>query len=775
MTRVSPSEQVVGNTGDRVSRAAAALSLLASWVLFFFPHLTSSGVPFYRDQLVTLLPVRAWVRQRLLAGELPEWFPHEALGLPLAGQLVTQTFHPLTWLLLPFEPAQGLKLAMLAAYGLALSGAYRLARTLAVNREAAVSAAIAFAFGGYALGQASNLVYTLAYGTAPWALVAAARLGRRPCARAVIPVAVSLSLVLLAGDVQGFGLCVALGLALLRGAPWRAWGLYAGGVLLALVLAAPEFLPSLVVSGESMRRAGAASERFGREWAFSAWRLPELLVGGYIPDGVRNVLARELLGEPRSGLWSTTLTMGAVALACLGAGLGATKRRQPLLLVALGVGGWLALGEAGGLWTLAARLAPPVGWFRYPEKYLALVWLAAVAPVAFGASALLERGRRAALPLGGGSILLLALALLAGRPALVAALLGAKSPVLGELPVAEAVAAAWEKGLLVAGLALLALAAGLAFSTRVPMLLAAVLFGELLVVNGHHFPLVDPVVLEEPNPFAEAAKAAARPDGAVLRSVNTAPVTISLGVTLDTHEAWVRATRRALVASTASRDGVAGFKPNLPLSPARLTRLQQRLREVPGALGRAGVCFATLGTGPGAPARPLAVDAEHGLLLAALPCEPRAAWVSAEPVEDLDEALAALSPGRGPTSWEGLEAARPLVDGHVRWLRDEPEWVELEVDAAEAGALLLRDQFFPGWTAEIDGGAARLYPVEAAMRGVLVPAGRHRVAFRYVAPRLRAGLSISGLTLLGFAVALVVGAMRDRRSLTGDVVAGADR
>jgi hypothetical protein len=774
MTAPGAAPTMPGTGPDALSRRGATLALGGAWLAFFLPHLVSGGVPFYRDQLVTLLPVRAWVRERLLAGELPEWFPHEALGMPLAGQLVSQTFHPLTWLLLPFEPATGLKLAMLVAWALGLAGAYRLARASPVPREAAVVAAVAFAFGGYALGQASNAVYALAHGTAPWALVVVQRLRRRQRVEELAMLALVFALVLLAGDVQGFGLCVGLGGALLWGAPRRAWGAYAAGVLLALALAAPEFLPSLVVSGESSRRAGEGSERFGREWAFSAWRLPELVVGGFVPDLVRNLVAKELLGEPRNGLWSTTLTMGASVLACLLAGLPGAWRRHALLVVGLGVAFWLSLGEAGGLWAVAARLLPPVGWFRYPEKYLSAVWVAGIVPTALGAAVLLDAGRRLLGAVAGAGGLLLALGAAAGRPGLLAPLLGERSAALTDPGVVRELSAAWERGLLVAGAALLVLALARVAAARVPLLLAAVAFGELWLANGHHFPLVDPGVLAEANPFADAAKASAPSGGRVVRAVNIAPVAISLGVTLDTHEAWVRATRRALVASTASLDGVAGFKPNLALVPLRLRHLQQRLREVPGALGQAGVCFATLGLGPPAPAQELAVDAEHGLRLARLPCEPRAAWVAAEPAVDRDAALRALAPGRRVTSWEGLDAAVPLAEGPVTWRRDDPEHVELEVASAGGGALVLRDLLFRGWSAEVDGAPARLQAVDGALRGLLVPPGRHVLTFRYAAPGLRAGLGLAWAALAGLAVAFAWSRRRRGSSVTGDVVARVD-
>ena len=47
------------------------------------------------------------------------------------------------------------------------------------------------------------------------------------------------------------------------------------------------------------------------------------------------------------------------------------------------------------------------------------------------------------------------------------------------------------------------------------------------------------------------------------------------------------------------------------------------------------------------------------------------------------------------------------------------------------GMVILSDTYFPGWRARVDGKAARIYEVNGAMRGVMVPAGLHTVTMRY--------------------------------------------
>ena len=45
---------------------------------------------------------------------------------------------------------------------------------------------------------------------------------------------------------------------------------------------------------------------------------------------------------------------------------------------------------------------------------------------------------------------------------------------------------------------------------------------------------------------------------------------------------------------------------------------------------------------------------------------------------------------------------------------------------------MLNDLYFPGWQAEIEGRQTAIYPTNAVMRGVVVPAGARQVQFRFV-------------------------------------------
>jgi hypothetical protein len=77
----------------------------------------------------------------------------------------------------------------------------------------------------------------------------------------------------------------------------------------------------------------------------------------------------------------------------------------------------------------------------------------------------------------------------------------------------------------------------------------------------------------------------------------------------------------------------------------------------------------------------------------------------------------------------------------------EPSRIVVETDAPQASLLVVSEIFYPGWVATVDGAPARIHLTDYLLRGVAVPAGRHRVEMRYAAPAARNGAIISALTL----------------------------
>ena len=83
----------------------------------------------------------------------------------------------------------------------------------------------------------------------------------------------------------------------------------------------------------------------------------------------------------------------------------------------------------------------------------------------------------------------------------------------------------------------------------------------------------------------------------------------------------------------------------------------------------------------------------------------------------------------------------------------------IDCDAPRAGLLVLRDTWYPGWRATVDGAETPIYRINGCFRGVLVPLGRHTVSFAY-RPRLVYWTGAVSLAVTGF---LLIAAIRFRK------------
>lgn len=145
----------------------------------------------------------------------------------------------------------------------------------------------------------------------------------------------------------------------------------------------------------------------------------------------------------------------------------------------------------------------------------------------------------------------------------------------------------------------------------------------------------------------------------------------------------------------------------------------------------------------------------------------REAWnvLRADPGLSVERPLV-QAPGPPPAAPPPALIAPPTgpPEKAVRVLRRENERVELEVNARQDGYLVARELFYPGWECTVDGAGQAVLPADVAFRAVRVPAGVHRVSFRYNPASLRTGFGLAGLAAAAMAAAGTLGAIRRRRS-----------
>jgi hypothetical protein len=88
--------------------------------------------------------------------------------------------------------------------------------------------------------------------------------------------------------------------------------------------------------------------------------------------------------------------------------------------------------------------------------------------------------------------------------------------------------------------------------------------------------------------------------------------------------------------------------------------------------------------------------------------------------------------------------------GTAELIVDEPEHVVVRVHASAPGFLFLADEYFPGWTATVNGDPHPIVRANHTFRVVEVPAGESEVAFRYRPLSLRIGAAVSVVAVLLF-------------------------
>ena len=107
-------------------------------------------------------------------------------------------------------------------------------------------------------------------------------------------------------------------------------------------------------------------------------------------------------------------------------------------------------------------------------------------------------------------------------------------------------------------------------------------------------------------------------------------------------------------------------------------------------------------------------------------------------------------------------ATDPSVTGSVTWQLNDPDHRRLRVTTTGPALLVVSENWFPGWVAEVDGEPADVHRANLTLQAVEIPsAGDHTVTLRFTAPTvmsaLRLSIVASVITLLLFALSYVRG------------------
>jgi len=730
-------------------RLAGALLGCAVAAGVLLPSALRARVPARGDLADFFWPMKAYTLERWKSGSPPLWNPLSGCGEPWLAQLQTGVFYPgdapflLPW---PFGPPAAIALHLLVA----ASGMAAWLSALGRSRLGALSGAAVYASGGAFLSliPVYNNFATAAW--LPWVFLGAVRAVRGD---GVATLASTSALALLGGEpalaVGGSLAAGAVALASRRkgagGDSGRRVGLrLLGGYLLAFGLTAAAMIPFAVHLRESGRLTGVTREEaLGRP--VGASDLADL----FWPPPPASTMS----GGSGRGSYLVTLALGPLPLLLAAAGATAwgDRRATGAFLAVAGLGLLLSLGARGGIAPLLWSAGPLRG-ARFPARWFAFTHLALAALAGTGVDVWCGEEtarRRRALLVTATLIAAAFLGIAAYDPGRLAgdgaarALLAAGAAALGlwllrRRPPEEPAFLALLAGPLVWFSSAALAAAPADLLVRAP----AVVSGLKPSTPGRLF-----VAVHDAHLLARwlAGGGSGFSDETVRRKHDALAGygNLRLGLATAGTASPIDNPRRARLLGAALAGGSASSL--LVLADVRhvVTPFPTSIKGVAPEAFSAGVRRYELPGGLGRVFFPREVRAaDDDAVFEALrrpDFDPEeVAWVASSSVP--------LPPRR---SAHGFSLARIS--------RDEPERAEVTLSTSEGGLVVLTRSFDSGWRLRLDGAPAAPLRADLAFIGLLVPAGDHRLELTYEPRGYRAGLALSGASLVLLAALVLAG------------------
>ena len=753
-------------SGNQSSTGLAVAALVCITLVFYHGLWLPGLVLIKRDAFWFHLLIKQYLIDRLASGELPQWFPYEALGRPFIGATVTGVFHPFTALYFLLPVTDAYRASTLLSCLLAALGAYALGRTLKFSRTGSLVAGIAFTLSGYVTSLTDNIVYLYSICVLPFfcATLEKALAGAR--AWTVAP-AFIWATVFLNGDVQTgyyYGFIALLWTALRTPGSYRTAGLrlaFLGG--LTILLAGVQLGPAAAVFLDSNRAQHALFHEQALNWSTHPLRLLTMIAWPVAEDADPYAVGRYFWGNPRYGVWAESLYLG-ISLTGL-ALLGAWYRRNLRVFVLLGsLALLLALGQYGGLYEVFYRIVPLWSAFRYPEKFMGVVAFAAAMLAGAGLDVLRARKSPPApwlattIVCAGASLGLQ----IDAASAWTAAHFGAPEPLAGEMTRTASLAFLFS-AVATLGVWLVVLGGRQGWLREALLLpfLATIVTLDLARANfaTYHTGPVETATFIPP--LADALKTregSLGPGRFRLVSINEEKVMLPgwTQLRLGYEGAWSVARRQALDLAHNAQLHIESPYAYLPGYPATLASMlkQQSGLEAAARYNVAYYVGSRLRLQDPIFANALVADLpdfELALFRNPAPVKPRV-YLSRHPERadsrvDPVTLIARLDFLNGKvdmieTSGEPLPG--PAEAGDARIERYASEEVRVRVASPQPAVLILLDAYDKGWTATLESGLELpIMRANALVRAVVVPAGVHTVTFRYETPLLRAGAAVS--------------------------------
>ncbi|NLI48211.1 MAG: YfhO family protein [Acidobacteria bacterium] len=763
--------------GFRLALLASAIAALAA--VCWAPVLWQGQTLYERDLFNFHYPLWAGTAAELRAGRIPLWNAQNNFGQNISGNPNYLLWYPPAWIRAVLDPLTAMNVFILGHLLLGGIAFGRLVRRWGISGPVATVAGLAYALSGVVLSLHCVLNLVPYVALAPALLLTLEWLLQDGGRRAVACLA-------LAGAGVGtvFEPVMAVGLAavavirsLVHG--WgfrgrRGFGRTVGRISLALLLAMAIAFP---VTLEGLRLLNQNPRTWTAEAGNTLYSLhPARFIGLWIPNpfGMSSGIMPDFAGGRYTDgrqPYLASMFIGLSSLVLIGLSLGGAQRRtaawacgggMAFLLVAASP--WLP-----GLGRLFGSL-PLLGWGRYTEK---LAFYAAGAFLLAAAVGLERVYRCERLPLRGWT------EWMAPGVALAAVLIaGVRIPGSSLMSLVAA-------PLVAVGVAVAVLLVAEPPRIRLPVqwrsaAIGLCLLAELVAGNRFAVPITDRQHFTEAVPVIEAVRQQATSLATERIAVDAAPVDIRYFGASDS-DVWISRFHRlagyaypgftsggyyAFNDTQDRLEGVGQLQLRRWFEQAALEsriRLMQRLGVgwylSPRRLDNTGLQL--IG------AFPTGSSHRYGLYRVMGGQGRFQLWSTWRPAHSAPVTAGDLAT-EGPAA-PFVDAAGPVPSsqasggappGRVAHVSESGGVLRLELAMATDGLLVVRDVWYPGWTARLDNRIVPIHRADYLFRAVTVPAGTHQLEMRYEPAGWTASWLVSGA---GFISVLVLGLWPRRR------------
>ena len=704
------------------------------------------------DATFQFFPWFKFLAEGMRHGEIRQWNPTLLAGVPVSPNGNVSPYYPPSWLGAVLSPFDAYDLFVLLHLVLGALGVYVLGRTFDIRPLASWLGGLLVFTAAFWIHWSTHLVHLAGMVWMPWLLAAVWWVVTGPSLRRTAALAAVAGLWMLGGSPQYlyYGGLALLGWAatLLAGRRLRSrkpilWPAvaFAGAMGLGALVAAPALLPTVAIAGTVVR---------SRETEAPTAHIPRReAIRAVVPDATGNAADYVFVGS-NDELRMDSPFMGVTGLLLVGAALGGVGRRaRGRLLLAGGALAAVALAYSAVPHQVLYEIVPGYDRFRSSPRWLFLLPAFALPLAALGLQDLLAGFRRARL----------ALVATAAVAAVAVAGWFAYEQGRPEAPVAYF----RNRALLAAGL--LAVVAGAGWVARArPRLAVAVVAAAALGEIAFHTPRWFPSIRQS-TAYPETAVsdiAGARGGRFVTVGARTpfppfAPDVAMVYGVADAHGLSV------LFPKDYDRylrliDDYGRYAEEFNLAPSLIDgeRLASPLLDV-------------LDVRTVVAERDVPIPGRYRILV---PPETEP-WVYERPSPGGAMVVADAAPTTEADMWARVAAAgwdpaataavvgldRPVAGagGTATPLPAPADRERWDVDAPAGGFLRVGARWDPGWSATVDGRRAEVFRADGAFRGVVLPPGRHTVAFSYRNPDEMRGRLVAGAALVVLAGLLVAG------------------